>query len=1028
MIGKTLGNYEILKPLGAGGMGEVYRAHDTNLKRDVAIKVLPEALAVDTERLARLQREARLLASVNHPNIAAIYNLEQAEGVCWLVLELVEGTTLEQRLRQGPLPVPESLRVAGQVAAALEAAHEEGIVHRDLKSANVMLDKKGRVKVLDFGIAKDLSVGGLGQPVDRGGALSAETSLATGASDLAAHLTATGMIVGTVPYMGPEQVRGQPIDERTDNWAFGCLLFELLTGRRPFDRETMADTLSAVLEHEPDWTLLPSGTPDAVQALIRRCLQKDAENRLQAIGDARVELHEVEATGTGVPVTTGSRVAAPATFLRSPKLKIAMTVAVMLATVAFVSWGSWPSMGTVVEPSDAVGSDIGAVTVAYDAPAANAVAVLPFAGIGAEPDDTFPEQLASEVLFSLSKVSGLQVPGQRSSFAFQEMDEPVETSEIGRRLRVASLLEGTVTRSGDRIVVHVYLVTAVDGYERWSQRYERPYDADALFEIQEDIAREVARALEVELAPSDSQQLAARPTENTEAYEAYMVGQLTWPRRTKESLNEAVHHFRTAIRLDPDFALAYVGLANSYLMLRQYTEMSPEVADTEASAAVEAALALDPELAEALVPKALLMSGGDREATLRRAIELNPNDSWAHHTLANQIYYRDGPTEEASALMHLARDLDPLDPGPSENLVYLYLDEGRFEDAIDQARWVTNLDPQYPLGYLALGLSLHYSGRADLAIAALDRGLAMSPEDSGRYTRNLGLAQASVGETEAALDTLSSRVASGGVRHDYMLVGDAYRDIAGSLDDAAEWYRRAAEADARPVPDVSLLLSAVELDRGDEAAAERLVERSEETNPNHRYTRIARLNLDMHRAEYASNAPLVADLAARDFRINYFYDQMYLHGRLHPIEPLGYFGVLAGRPQDSRLFFETNFSELLEDDPPVNAFTLKAAIDLAAVLLRTGEEEHAKLLLRKSEAYVDRLPGMQRRHQFRTAPMHIYALQGRTEDALDAMQLAIDDGFASGWWRLDKKPHFESVREEPRFQEMMRQLREKATG
>jgi len=299
LIGKTLGHYEIVDSLGVGGMGEVYRARDTNLKRDVAIKVLPAELASDDERLARLEREAHLLASLNHPNIAAIYNLEESGGVRWLVLELVEGENLEQRLQRGRLSVEDSLAISRQVAVAIDAAHKKGIVHRDLKPANVMVTRDGVAKVLDFGIAKAPMPAGAEGSVEGDAAedLPGASRVTRAITNMAAHLTATGMLVGTVPYMSPEQIRGGAVDKRSDIWAFGCLMFEMLSGQRPFPRETMADTLSAILEHEPAWEALPSGTPASVRELIQRCLTKDADMRLQDIADGRVSIDETTQSG-----------------------------------------------------------------------------------------------------------------------------------------------------------------------------------------------------------------------------------------------------------------------------------------------------------------------------------------------------------------------------------------------------------------------------------------------------------------------------------------------------------------------------------------------------------------------------------------------------------------------------------------------------------------------------------------------------------------------------------------------------------
>ena len=278
--GTQLGPYEILDPIGAGGMGEVYRARDTKLGREVAIKVLPEAFAQNEERLACFKREARLLASLNHPNIATLYGLEQSDGVQFLVMELADGETLAERLRRGPIPVEDTLPIFKQIAEALEAAHEKGIIHRDLKPANINVSSEGKVKVLDFGLAKAMS----GDPVK---------SEASESPTITRDATATGVILGTAAYMSPEQARGKPVDMRTDIWAFGCVFFETLTGRTGFLGETVSDTISAILRGEPNWQALPESTPAIVRSLLRHCLQKDPNRRLHDIADARIEIEDV---------------------------------------------------------------------------------------------------------------------------------------------------------------------------------------------------------------------------------------------------------------------------------------------------------------------------------------------------------------------------------------------------------------------------------------------------------------------------------------------------------------------------------------------------------------------------------------------------------------------------------------------------------------------------------------------------------------------------------------------------------------
>jgi eukaryotic-like serine/threonine-protein kinase len=291
--GTLLGPYEILSAIGAGGMGEVYEARDNKLRRNVAIKVLPEAFAHDHDRLARFQREARMLAALNHPNIATIYGLEQSDDVHYLVMELVSGNTLAERLRRGPLAIEEALKIGGQIAEAMEAAHEKQVIHRDLKPANVKVTPEGRVKVLDFGLAKAFGT-------------DAEQDLQS-APTLTSMGTEGGRILGTPTYMSPEQARGKPVDKRTDIWAFGCVLYELLAGRRAFQADTVSDTLARILEREPDWKALPPATPAKVCDLLRRCLEKDVNRRLRDIGDGRIELLDAASSKTQQQVSRGER-------------------------------------------------------------------------------------------------------------------------------------------------------------------------------------------------------------------------------------------------------------------------------------------------------------------------------------------------------------------------------------------------------------------------------------------------------------------------------------------------------------------------------------------------------------------------------------------------------------------------------------------------------------------------------------------------------------------------------------------------
>ena len=524
VTGTRLGSYEVLGSLGAGGMGEVYRARDTKLGRDVALKILPEAFARDPDRLARFEREARLLASLNHPNIAQIYGLadlpaaplrqgyggqEAGSHTSALVMELVEGATLEKlitRSRSGAisgLPLEQALAIARQVADALEAAHEAGIVHRDLKPGNVIVRNDGRVKVLDFGLAKGTTA--VGTPgSDPSGEVGSVTPTMTSPA-----VTQMGSILGTAAYMSPEQARGRAVDKRADIWAFGVLLYEMLTGRPLFAGETVSDTIAAVLTRDPDFSALPAAVPVHVRALLVRCLERDPKRRLRDIADAHHDLQVVTSSGA----LSGSAVSAP-TAQSSPEAATRRFTAAWLAGIAGVVLvaslvGVWLWRGA---PADRTPGSL---------EAAPSIAVLPFVNQSGNPDDEyFSDGMTDELASALMKVQGLRVAARSSAFTFKGKN--ADAREIGQKLNVASVLEGTVRRSGSKLRVTAQLVNASDGLVRWSDRYER--ESKDVFAVQDDITGAIVSALQLTLGADRLAGTKAGRTQNAEAHDLYLRG------------------------------------------------------------------------------------------------------------------------------------------------------------------------------------------------------------------------------------------------------------------------------------------------------------------------------------------------------------------------------------------------------------------------------------------------------------------------------------------------------------------------
>jgi len=587
--GTRLGSYEVLAPLGAGGMGEVYQARDTKLGRDVALKVLPEAFAHDADRVARFEREAQVLASLNHPNIATIHGLEESGGSCYLVMELVPGKTLAERVASGALPVEEVLRICIQIADALGAAHQKGITHRDVKPANIKVTPEGRVKVLDFGLAKAAHESQAEEQAD------AETMT---------EMTQTGAILGTPSYMSPEQVRGEPVDRRVDIWAFGCVLFELLLGQRPFRGASVAEIIACVLKTEPEWQALPTRTPARVRELLRRCLEKDRDRRLSDIADARMDIE-----------------------------------AALLA----------PATGRPAEPDRVIGS----------------LAVLPFVNARGDPQmEYLSDGLTESIIVGLSHLPQLRVMSRSAVFRYKGRTE--EAQVVGHALGVGAVLTGNVLQRGETLLVSAELVDVKNGWQLWGAQYRRK--VRDIFAMEEDIAKEISKKLRLKLAPEKQNLLAGRYTDNVEAYHLYLKGRFYWAKRTEEGLYKGIQYFRQAIELDPTYALAYAGVAEGYVPLAVYCHLAPKDACPKARAAAQAALEIDPKLSEARTVLGAIISYYDwdqenAEKEVRQAAALEPNYPRARQVLA-EILTISGRFEEAVIEAARALELRPARPEP----------------------------------------------------------------------------------------------------------------------------------------------------------------------------------------------------------------------------------------------------------------------------------------------------------------------------------------------------------------------------
>ncbi len=681
VAGAHLGPYEIQSALGAGGMGEVYRARDPRLRRDVAIKVLPQAVAADPSRLRRFEQEARAIAALSHPNVLTIFDVAIGEPA-YLVTELLEGETLRALLNRGPLLWSRTTEIVLQLLDGLAAAHARGIVHRDLKPDNVFLTRDHVVKILDFGLAK------LVVPVSVDDVTRADA-------------TVSGVLRGTVGYMAPEQLRGHAADARSDPFAVGAIVFELLTGERAFRGASHAETLSAVLREQPE---LPhhigAGSSRSLARIIDRCLAKDPDHRFQSARDLRFALELIG----DVPSTT---------------------------------------------------------RVGQEPAGEKSVAVLPFANMNTDPESQyFSDGLSEELINALARLPGLRVAARTSAFRFRGRE--VDIREIGRQLNVATVLEGSVRRAGTRLRITAQLLNVADGYHLWSDRYDR--ELEDVFAIQDDIATSIVRTLEPTLL-GRHQSVGDRHSLNVEAFEQYLKGQQLWYQRTPQSLRAAVAAFEAAVRLDPNYALAHAGLAESYTTMYILSFAPVHEAKAKVESAVARAMAHGPALAESRLAVALYTeyfteAWETAEPHFQSAIELQPRGaiwlvSYAVFLAARHRF------DEAQARVREVTTLDPLSPLVHSAAALAMYVARRYNEAIQLGERALELHPDFVSALWTLGLAHSRLGHHDRAIALCEKTVFLSGR-APAFLGLLGLGLAAAGKTSdarALLDELRTRSA-----------------------------------------------------------------------------------------------------------------------------------------------------------------------------------------------------------------------------------------------------------------------------
>jgi serine/threonine protein kinase/Tfp pilus assembly protein PilF len=756
LIGETLSHYRVTAKLGAGGMGEVYLAEDTKLGRQVALKVLPAELADDHARLRRLQREARALAALDHPNIVTVFSVEEANGVQFLTMAYVEGDSLDALTPRDGFSHERLLELAIPLADALRAAHEHGIVHRDLKPANIMIDKEGRLRVLDFGLAR----------LERVVASDERTALAT-----ETMMTRAGTVLGTYPYMSPEQAQGQIVDARSDIFSLGIVLYEMATGRRPFAGETGMSLISSILKDTPrPVNEIKAGLPEELSRTIERCLEKEPGERFPSAGELRDRLRALRRRVRSGQAGVSASASRPR---RLRFIAVAVVAAILAGTYAwiFVSKDGKPE-AALSEPAT---------------PRIASLAVLPLRNSSGDPEQAYLVDGMTEALITdLSRIGELKVISRSSAMRYKGTDKP--PSEIARELNVDALVEGSVLREGDRVGITAQLIEAATETNLWADRYER--EISSILALQGEVAQAIAREIQVTLTPGEEALLARSLEVDPEAYEAYLKGMAQFYELTPAGLEAARHYFEQALEEDADYAPAHGGVALVWAGLQQMRLAPPAEAGPKAKAAAERALQIDNSVAGAHYALAIVRTWTDwdwegAETSFRRAMELKPN--WAD-VRAYYSHYLLITGHRAGAIRQMERalELDPYNTLVQALNSVVLVQTDRCEEALDFHRSTLEAVPNHPLAlsglvgaYYCLGMYeetyaaavANWEGRGQPeAVAVLEGGYAeggfagamsalaqWKQEHAGKARAShlgAGVNYAMAGESREALDQL----------------------------------------------------------------------------------------------------------------------------------------------------------------------------------------------------------------------------------------------------------------------------------